>query len=73
MMLWYRFLLWLSPKPYCWRVPFGKPLELYRCQVDRRLLTLAMMQTGLCAGHKIGQPAYPSLFELLLIWLRLIR
>ena len=73
MLLWYRLVGWLSPLPYKWRRPFRAPLELYRCQSDRRLLTLGMMQTGLCAGHRITQPAYPTMTELALIWLGLIR
>lgn len=73
MFLWYRLLGWLSPLPYKWRRPFQAPLELYRCQSDQRLLTLGMMRVGFCAGHRITQPASPSLFELLLIWIGLIR
>lgn len=69
----YRLVGWLSPVPYKWRRPFGGLLELYRCETDRRLLTLKMMQTGLCAGHHVRQPAYPSLFEYMLICLGLIR
>ena len=61
-------------KPYHWRRPFHKtPLELYRCDVDRLLLTDRMMSTGLCGGHHVKQPAVPTLFELLLIYVGIIR
>lgn len=61
-------------KPYCWRRPFHKtPIELYRCDVDRLLLTDKMLTTGLCAGHHIKQPAVPTVLELLLIYLGIIR
>ena len=71
--LWYRFLNYINPRPYFWRRPFAKPLELYRCNVDRRLLTMAMMNAGICGGHRIGQPAYPTISEFILIWTGLIR
>lgn len=73
MLWWYRFIGWLNPRPYFWRRPFRPEIELYRCHVDRRLLTLGMMRTGLCAGHRIGQPAYPTVTEILFLWLGIIR
>ena len=73
MVMWYMLVQWFNPKPYKWRRPFGGLLELYRCDTDRRLLTIGMIRTGLCAGHHVRQPAYPTVFELLLIWIGMIR
>jgi len=58
---------------YKWKRPFGKPIELYRCQSDKRLLGDTMMGMGICAGHKFDQPVTPTLFELILVWLRVIQ
>ena len=73
MLFWYRMMQWFTPEPYKWRRPVGGLVELYRCETDRRLLTLRMIQTGLCAGHHVRQPAYPTIFELILLWTGLIR
>lgn len=63
----------MHEKPYHWRRPFRTPLELYRCETDRLLLTDNLMSVGHCAGHHIRQPATPTLFELILIYLGIIR
>lgn len=73
MELYYTLLSWLTPEPYKWRRPFGGRLELYRCMTDRRLMTWNMLHKGYCAGHKLCQPAFPTIFELFLIWTGLIR
>jgi hypothetical protein len=58
---------------YKWKRPFGKPIELYRCESDRILLGDEMMSIGVCAGHRFRQPVTPTMFELILVWFRLIR
>ena len=45
-------------------------VEVMRCMADGRLMTEWLCRTGLCAGHKLAQPAYPSLLDLLLLRLR---
>lgn len=73
MNFWYNFLEKIRVGKYEWKIPFGKPVELYRCQSDRRLSTLKMLNKGFCAGHRLNQPAYPTLLELILLWTRLMR
>lgn len=72
-MLGYFSCYFRSEKPYHWRRPFREPLELYRCDVDRLLLTDNLMSKGHCAGHHIKQPAVPTLFELFLIYIGAIQ
>lgn len=62
-----------SDKPYCWKRPFREPIELYRCESDLILLTDRLLSAGHCAGHKIRQPATPTIFELILIYLGILR
>ena len=65
---------WLMhERPYCWKRPFQEPIELYRCETDHLLLTDHLMALGHCAGHRIRQPATPTLFELALIYFGIIR
>lgn len=60
-------------KPYYWKRPFREPIELYRCEPDGLLLTDNLMGKGYCAGHRIKQPTTPTIFELVLIYLGIIR
>ncbi len=62
----------MADKAYHWKRPFRSPIELYRCEPDHLLLTDNLMSKGHCAGHHIRQPATPTLFELLLIYLGII-
>jgi len=74
MMTWfYKFIQSFYAGKYKWHRVFGKPIELYRCENDRRLLSDAMLSEGLCAGHRLRQPAAPTVFELLLVILRVIK
>ena len=59
--------------PYHWKIPFGKPIELYRCRSDGTLLTNKTLKIGTCAGHQISQPAMPDFLELIFLFLRIIR
>ena len=42
-------------------------IEVYRCLSDGRLMTNALCARGFCGGHRLAQPAYPSLGDLLLL------
>lgn len=46
-------------------------VEICRCQIDGRLQTMDMLKSGFCAGHRLAQPAFPTLLELLLLKLGL--
>jgi hypothetical protein len=63
----------MHKKRYFWKRPFQKPIELYRCETDHLLLTDKLMAKGHCAGHHIRQPATPTILELVLIYLGIIR
>ena len=51
---------------------FGKPLELHRCATDGGLVVKTQASLGQHAGHRVNSPVTLSLFELILIWTRLI-
>jgi hypothetical protein len=62
----------LVPTSKVWR-PFGEPLEVHRCDTDRRIVTRSQSSVSKHPGHYIRQPVLLSLFELILIWLRVIK
>lgn len=42
-------------------------VEVFRCLTDGKLLTEVLCQEGWCLGHRLGQPAFPSLSELMIL------
>ena len=60
------------PTPLVWR-PFGELLEIDRCVVDGRLVTNSQSSIQRHLGHRLHNPVVLSLFEMVLIWLRIIR
>lgn len=60
------------PTRFLWR-PFGELLEVDRCAVDGGLVTDSQVSLSRHAGHRMSQPVKISLFEMILVWLRIIR
>lgn len=60
------------PTRYVWR-PFGEVLEVDRCAVDGGLVTNSQRSLFRHGGHHMRTPVKISLFEMLLIWFRIIR
>lgn len=60
------------PTRYIWR-PFGELLEVDRCAVDGEVVTNSQGSLSRHAGHRMHQPVKISLFEMLKIWVRIIR
>ena len=42
-------------------------VEVMRCLTDGHLMTESLAKEGFCAGHRLAQPAYPTLSELVLL------
>lgn len=59
------------PTKYVWR-PFGELLELDRCDVDGGLVTNSQRSLSHHLGHRMHQPVKIKLWEMLLIWTRII-
>lgn len=53
--------------------PFGNVLEVDRCVVDGGLVTNSQRSLSTHCGHPLRGPVKISFFELILIWLRIIR
>lgn len=53
--------------------PFGEFLEVDRCRVDGGLVTNSSASIQRHVGHQMFQPVKLSIFELILIWCRIIR
>lgn len=53
--------------------PFGELLEVDRCAVDGGLVTNSQASLSAHGGHRMRQPVLISLFEMVLIWIRVIR
>ena len=47
--------------------------EFYRCENDWRLLTDRLIKKGACLGHHVRQPVILTLWERILVLLRVIR
>lgn len=62
----------ILPTKYIWR-PFGELLEADRCVADGSLVTNSQESLSRHAGHFMKGPVKISLFELLLIWFRVIK
>lgn len=60
------------PTNYVWR-PFGELLEIDRCEADGDLVTNSQESTSAHVGHRLKAPTRISIFELIKIWLRIIR
>lgn len=60
------------PTRYIWR-PFGELLEVDRCGADGGLVTGSQASLSRHAGHRLNQPVLISVFELILVWIRVIR
>lgn len=60
------------PTRYIWR-PFGELLEVDRCATDGGLVTNSQSSLSRHGGHMMKQPCIISIFELVLIWVRIIR
>lgn len=60
------------PTRFVWR-PFGSFLEIDRCRADGRLVTNSQASLAAHEGHWLVQPTRLSLFEMILVWLRIIR
>ena len=60
------------PTRFVWR-PFGEFLEIDRCRLDGRLVTNRSASIQRHVGHSMVQPVLISFFELILIWLRMVR
>ena len=60
------------PTSYIWR-PFGELLEVDRCVADGDLVTNSQTSLSRHGGHYMRGPVKISLFELILIWFRVIR
>jgi len=56
---------------YIWR-PFSL-IEVDRCAVDGGIVTNSQVSLSRHLGHRMGQPVKISLWEMLLIWTRVIR
>ena len=59
------------PTRYIWR-PFGELLEVDRCAVDGGLVTNSQESLSRHAGHRMSQPVKVTLFEMILVWFRVI-
>lgn len=53
--------------------PFGSPLAVFRCDTDGGLVTLSQASLMCHAGHRVRDPIIINIFELALIWLRLVK
>lgn len=62
----------LRPTKYVWR-PFGGLLELDRCDSDGCLVTNSPGSLSDHLGHRMRQPVKLSLWEVFLVWIRVIR
>lgn len=60
------------PTRFVWR-PFGSFLEIDRCRADGRIVTNSQSSLVAHEGHYLVQPTRISLFEMILIWTRVIR
>ena len=60
------------PTAYIWR-PFGEVLEVDRCVVDGGLVTNSQESLSRHGGHRMKGPVIISIFEMFLIWVRIIR
>lgn len=60
------------PTRFVWR-PFGELLELDRCAVDGGLVTNSQGSLSRHAGHRMSQPVKLTVFEMVLVWMRIIR
>lgn len=66
-------LIGLLPTRFVWR-PFGGLIEIDRCRVDGAIVPST--QSGIIerhVGHELRQPVKLSLFEIFLVWVRVIR
>ena len=63
-------LFW--PTRYIWR-PFGEILEIDRCAVDGGIVTYSQASLSRHLGHTMKQPVIISVWELFLIWVRVIQ
>ncbi len=61
-----------KPTRYVYR-PFGTFLEVDRCEADGRLVTNSQASLSAHPGHHLRSPVVISFFEMILIWLRIIR
>lgn len=59
------------PTRYIWR-PFGELLEVDRCAVDGAIVTNSQSSLSRHLGHAMKQPVKINIFEMLLIWIRII-
>lgn len=59
------------PTPCIWR-PFGKVLEVDRCDADGDLVTNSQASLSRHVGHQMRGPIKINIFELMLIWFRII-
>ena len=59
------------PTRFVWR-PFGELLELDRCDVDGGLVSYSQSSLSRHAGHRMHSPVIISLWEMILIWIRII-
>lgn len=60
------------PTRYIWR-PFGELLEVDRCDADGGLVSYSQRSLSRHAGHQMRSPVIISVFEMILIWVRIIR
>ena len=61
-----------KPTRFVYR-PFGTFLEVDRCELDGGLVTNSQASLSNHPGHHLRSPVKISLFEMVLIWLRIIR
>lgn len=60
------------PTRYIWR-PFGELLEVDRCVVDGGFVTDSQRSLSQHLGHKLQGKVRINIFQMILIWLRIIR
>lgn len=60
------------PTNFVWR-PFGELLEIDRCVADGGIVTDSSSSLSAHLGHRLSAPTRITIFEMLLIWCRVIR
>ena len=60
------------PIIYLWN-PFGKPVEVHRCQTDGGIVLRTQSSLSLHPGHRIAQPVLMHWWEILLVWIGVIK
>jgi len=60
------------PTRYIWR-PFGELLEVDRCAVDGEIVTDSQSSLSRHVGHRLQGSVKLSIFQMILVWVRIIR